>query len=147
MYLQKWKYLTNVFFQIVAILLLALVGPSMSYPYYYYGQGATFYAPQYVYPAPAPVPTAAPKLVQPSTVYSAADTTPGLNHLKVIHERTKPLVDQTEALANEIFPNDGAPIVQNGAIRTQYGESFLETFSGILQFSKIIKLWRVRGFF
>ena len=103
--------------QIAAIFVLALAAPAMSYPQYYYGQGAAFYAPQpYFYtaptPAPAPAPTAAPKPASPAD----------LRHLKVIHERTKPLVDQAEALANEVFPNDGAPVVQDGAIRTKYGE-------------------------
>ena len=100
----------------------------MSYPYYYYGQGATFYAPQPFVYAPAPAPTAAPKPVAPalpSNFYAAADspaTTADLSHLQTIHARTKPLVEQTEALANEIFPNDGEPIVQNGVVRTKYGK-------------------------
>ena len=101
----------------------------MSYPYFYYGQGATFYQPQpYVYAAPAPAPTAAPKFVQPALpagVYAAKEspsTTADLGDFKTIFEQSKPFVDQTEALANEIFPNDGAPIIQDGVIRTKYGE-------------------------
>ena len=38
-------------------------------------------------------------------------------------EASKSIVEEAEALSNEIFPNDGQPIVQNGQIRTQFGNA------------------------
>ena len=46
-----------------------------------------------------------------------------LNALSAIDEAAKPLLDQTEALSNDIFPNDGAPIVQGDLIRTKFGNA------------------------
>ena len=57
------------------------------------------------------------------TAPEADDTTLDLDELQEIHQKSKSLVLQTEALANKIFPSDGKPIVQGGIIRTNYGES------------------------
>ena len=62
------------------------------------------------------------------TAPEADDTTLDMDELKEIYEKSKPLVLQTEALANKIFPSDGKPIVQGGIIRTNYGESMIFSF-------------------
>ena len=102
------------------------MAPALSAPYYnYYGHGSSrsFYTqPRYYgsfgYSAQA-------RNFRPANFYSAAQspsTATDLTKLNQIHEAAKPLVKQTEAIAKNIFPNDGAPIVSGGAIRTKFGK-------------------------
>ena len=107
-------------FQFAAVFVLALVAPALSYPYYYYAPASVYSVPQYAQPR-----SIRPAI--PSNLYAAAQspsTTADLSDLEAIHEAAKPLVEQTEALANDIFPNDGAPIVSGGVVRTKYGNYF-----------------------
>ena len=46
-----------------------------------------------------------------------------LSDLAAIIQKAVPLVDATEAISDDIFPNDGQPIVQDGIIRTKYGNA------------------------
>ena len=59
------------------------------------------------------------------TAPEAPDTTSDLAALQEIHEKSKPLVLKTEALANKIFPGDGKPIIQGNILRTKFGKSIL----------------------
>ena len=57
-------------------------------------------------------------------LYTALETPSAINDLSAlteIYEKSKPLVEKTEALANKIFPHDGQPIVQGNIIRTKFG--------------------------
>ena len=90
----------------------------MGYPYSYYNSGY----PVYRYPYYAD-PTMYNTRVGLYTAPENPTTTDDLSALKEIHEKSKPLVLQTEALANKIFPNDGQPIVEGNVIRTNYGKS------------------------
>ena len=117
------------FFQIAALFALALVAPALSSPYYnFYGHGSTRsiykqprYYGSYGYSAQA-------RNFRPANFYSAAQspsTATDLSNLNRIHEAAKPLVKQTEAIAKDIFPNDGAPIVSGGVIRSKFGKLFI----------------------
>ena len=52
-----------------------------------------------------------------------AVSTPDLSALTANFEASKPLVEQAEALSNQVFPNDGRPIVVGNQIRTQFGNA------------------------
>ena len=70
------------------------------------------------YGAPYGAPYVAP-YVAPTTTARSVD----LSELESVYEASKPIVKATEEFANEIFPNDGAPIVQGNVIRTQFGNA------------------------
>ena len=113
-------------FQFPAVFVLALVAPALSYPYYYYGPASVYSQARY-YTVPQYAQPRSIRPAIPSNLYAAAQspsTTADLSDLEAIHEAAKPLVEQTEALANDIFPNDGAPIVSGGVVRTKYGNYF-----------------------
>ena len=95
----------------------------MAYPYYSAGYPAPVYGYPY-YANPAMYNTRIGLYTAPET----PSTTNDLSALKEIHEKSKPLVLETEALANKIFPTDGQPIVQGNIIRTNYGNQKLEYF-------------------
>ena len=113
---------------------LALVAPSMASPYNYvqfssgsnnYGYGDATYryanrpwsgnsnSGSTIYKAPAPTPEVAER---------TADA-PNLDTLTTVFEDSIDVVNQAEALANDIFPNDGQPIVQGMKIRTKFGDA------------------------
>lgn len=48
---------------------------------------------------------------------------PDLTDLTANFEASKSIVEEAEALSNQIFPNDGQPIVQGNQIRTQFGNA------------------------
>lgn len=48
---------------------------------------------------------------------------PDLTELTANFEASKSIVEEAEALSNQIFPNDGQPIVQGNQIRTQFGNA------------------------
>jgi len=120
--------------QIALVFALALVAPSMASPYNYvqfssgshtYGYGdATYrYANRpwankgsTIYKAPEPTPVVATRTAD-------AAAAPDLTSLTTVFEDSIPIVDQAEALANDIFPNDGQPIVQGMKIRTKFGDA------------------------
>jgi len=96
---------------IAAIFALALWAPTMSFAYSYYLTPYNFYnvpGVNYNYNVPPDVTRAA---------YS------DVTALKMISDRAKPLLDQAETIANDIFPNDGQPIVDGYVIRTKYGNA------------------------
>ena len=95
------------YLQIALILALALVAPSMASPQFYM------------------------RYNNPSTVYRAgsrnaapvARPEPDLTDLTANFEASKDIVAEAEELSNQIFPNDGKPIVVNNQIRTQFGNA------------------------
>ena len=120
--------------QIALVFALALVAPSMASPYNYvqfssgshtYGYGdATYrYANRpwankgsTIYKEPEPTPVVA-------TRTAAAAAAPDLTDLTTVFEDSQDIVNEAEALANDIFPNDGQPIVQGMKIRTKFGDA------------------------
>ena len=91
------------------ILVIALVAPSMASPQYY----VRYSNPRSVYRSGSPTRTRTIPVRQE----------PDLSELTANFEASKSIVEEAEALSNEIFPNDGQPIVQNGQIRTQFGNA------------------------
>ena len=96
------------FLQIALILVIALVAPSMASPQYF-----RYSNPRSVYRSGSPTRTRTIPVRQE----------PDLSELTANFEASKSIVEEAEALSNEIFPNDGQPIVQNGQIRTQFGNA------------------------
>ena len=105
--------LFTIFFQIALILVLALVAsPSLAAPQWRRFNPTSIYrsgVPRRTYYAAAPTPT--------------TDRTVDLSNLERVYEASKPIVQATEELANDVFPNDGRPIVQGNMIRTKYGNA------------------------
>ena len=97
------------FLQIALILVIALVAPSMASPQYY----VRYSNPRSVYRSGSATRTRTIPVRQE----------PDLSELTANFEASKSIVAEAEALSNEIFPNDGQPIVQNGQIRTQFGNA------------------------
>ena len=60
---------------------------------------------------------------EPAPARSADAPAPDLVDLTGIFEGSQDLVNEAEELANDVFPNDGKPIVQNNKIRTKYGDA------------------------
>ena len=91
------------------ILALALVAPSIAAPQFFvrYNNPTSVLGRTY-----ATSRNAAP-----------AVSTPDLSALTANFEASKPLVEQAEALSNNVFPNDGRPIVVGNQIRTQFGNA------------------------
>ena len=100
---------------------MAVSGTATSYSLPYYNAGFTGYPYPY-YANPSGMQKYRVGLY---TAPEAPDTTSDLAALQEIHEKSKPLVLKTEALANKIFPGDGKPIIQGNILRTKFGKSIL----------------------
>ena len=95
---------------------MALLAPSMAAPQYfrYHNPTSVYRYPvrRYGYVAPQ-------VYVAPTTTARTVD----LSELESVYEASKPIVKAIEESSNDIFPNDGAPIVQGNVIRTSFGNA------------------------